>query len=179
MHRCPVFSHEELVCKMASNPDELDLDLAKSVYEDMDAMVKEEVYLRVELKRKGVSEVEREIFELLPDDERQCCICKCTLFFSCIICSCRRDRMSCLYHADEICPCGIMKKSIKYRYTLEELPSMLSQLKKRADSFDNWCQDVKAVLDCSPDQKHGMCLLGSNLRCNKKQYVHWCINSKQ
>ncbi len=52
MLRCPVFSHEELICKMASNPDSLDLDLAKAVYEEMEAMVKEEVYLRIELKRK-------------------------------------------------------------------------------------------------------------------------------
>ncbi len=52
MLRCPVFSHEELICKMASNPDDLDLDLAKAVYEDMEAMVKEEIYQRLELNRK-------------------------------------------------------------------------------------------------------------------------------
>ncbi|XP_065066766.1 lysine-specific demethylase 5A-like isoform X2 [Rhopilema esculentum] len=154
MNRCPVFSHEELICKIASNPDDLDLDLAKAVYDDMEAMVKEEVYLRVELKRKGVSEAEREAFELLPDDERQCSICKTALFFSAIVCSCRKDQMSCLYHADELCPCGIMKKSIKYRYNIDELPSMLSQLKKRADSFDNWCQDVKTILECAQEEKH-------------------------
>lgn len=151
--RSPVFSHEELVCKMAANPDELDLDLATAVYEDMEAMVKEEIYLRIDLKAKGVSESEREAFELLPDDERQCCICKTALFFSAIHCSCRKDQMSCLYHADELCPCGKMKKSIRYRYTLEELPAMLSQLKKRADSFDNWCKDVQLVLQCKDADK--------------------------
>ena len=37
---------------MAANPDELDLDLATAVYEDMEAMVKEEIYLRIDLKAK-------------------------------------------------------------------------------------------------------------------------------
>ena len=67
--------------------------------------------------------------------------------------------MSCLYHADELCPCGNMKKKIRFRYTLDELPSMLSQLKKRADSFENWCQDVKAMLDPNLEEKHGKFLL--------------------
>eukprot|EP00794_Sanderia_malayensis_P006077 gene6077-6780_t len=153
MLRCPVFSHEELICKMASNPDSLDLDMAKAVYEDMEAMVKEEVYQRLELNRKGVTESDRIAFELLPDDERQCSICKTSIFLSAIVCSCSQDRISCLYDADELCPCGIMKKSIRYRYTLDELPSMLSELKKRADSFDNWCKDVQLTLHPSNEEK--------------------------
>ena len=33
-------------------------------------------------------EAEREAFELLPDDERKCAICKSTCFFSAVSCSC-------------------------------------------------------------------------------------------
>ena len=43
----------------------------------------------------------------------------------------------------------------RYRYTLQELPSMLLRLKKRADSFDNWATEVKRSLDPS-DPKVGM-----------------------
>ena len=32
---------------------------------------------------------------------------------------------------------------------------MLQQLKKRADSFDNWCKEAEATLHCSPDDKKG------------------------
>ena len=35
----------------------------------------------------------------------------------------------------------------RYRYTLQELPSMLLRLKRRADSFDNWATEVKGALD--------------------------------
>jgi len=52
MRRNPVFSHEELVCKMAADPDGLDLDLAKAVYDEMLAVVEKEANRRHRLKRK-------------------------------------------------------------------------------------------------------------------------------
>ena len=52
MNRTTVFSHEELVCKMAANPDNLDLNLAKAIYEDMVSMVEQESKLQQELKDK-------------------------------------------------------------------------------------------------------------------------------
>ena len=41
-----MFSHEELVCKMAADPDGLDLDLAKAVYDEMLAVVEKEAKQR-------------------------------------------------------------------------------------------------------------------------------------
>lgn len=52
MNRTIVFSHEELVCKMAANPDNLDLSLAKAIYDDMVSMVEQEKKLQQELKDK-------------------------------------------------------------------------------------------------------------------------------
>ena len=52
MNRTIVFSHEELVCKMAANPDNLDLSLAKAIYDDMVSMVEKEQKLQQELKDK-------------------------------------------------------------------------------------------------------------------------------
>lgn len=52
MARCPVFSHEELVCKMAADPDGLDLDLAKAVYDELSAIVDRETKRRVLLLGK-------------------------------------------------------------------------------------------------------------------------------
>ena len=45
-------------------------------------MVEQEKNLRRDLLEGGVTEAEREAFELLPDDERQCAICKTTCFLS-------------------------------------------------------------------------------------------------
>ena len=49
LSRCPVFSHEELVCKMAADPDGLDLDLAKAVYDELSAIVQKETERRMQL----------------------------------------------------------------------------------------------------------------------------------
>ena len=37
---------------------------------------------------QGTVMAEREAFELLPDDERQCDVCKTTCFLSSVTCSC-------------------------------------------------------------------------------------------
>ena len=44
-----VFSHEELVCKMAANPDRLDLVMAAGIYRDMLLMVDVEKHWRKKL----------------------------------------------------------------------------------------------------------------------------------
>lgn len=150
MSRNPVFSHEELVCKMAADPDGLDLDLAKAVYDEMLAVVEKEANRRHRLKRMGISEFERgEAFELLPDDERQCSVCKTTCFLSAVQCSCTSGKLICLDCVSEVCSCEPSEKILRFRYTLQELPSMLLRLKRRADSFDNWATEVKRALDPS------------------------------
>ena len=49
MRRQCVFSHEELICKMAADPDSLDLVLAAATHGDMLAMVEREKKLRKQL----------------------------------------------------------------------------------------------------------------------------------
>jgi hypothetical protein len=56
----------------------------------------------------------------------------------------------------------------RHRYNLEELHGMLAQLKRRADSFDNWASEVRRSLDASAQAK--VC----------KYYIlsDWCKTSK-
>lgn len=96
---------------------------------------------------KGVTNAEREAFELLPDDERQCEICKTTCFLSAITCSCIADTLVCLRHYTELCKCPPNKHTLRYRYTLDELPRMLQKLKIKAEAFDVWLNKVKDSLD--------------------------------
>lgn len=44
--------------------------------------------LRFGFSMQGTVEAEREAFELLPDDERQCAVCKTTCFLSAVTCAC-------------------------------------------------------------------------------------------
>lgn len=54
LHRYCVFSHEELLCKMAADPESLDVELAAAVFKEMGHMMEEETKLR-----KAVEEMVR------------------------------------------------------------------------------------------------------------------------
>lgn len=51
LHRYNVFSHDEMVCNMASKADTLDVVLASAVHKDMVAMIREEQNLREKVKK--------------------------------------------------------------------------------------------------------------------------------
>ncbi|XP_023233588.1 lysine-specific demethylase 5A-like [Centruroides sculpturatus] len=153
LHRFCVFSHDELVCKMAADPERLDISLAAATYQDMLKMVETEREYRKSLLEWGVTEAEREAFELLPDDERQCDYCKTTCFLSAVTCNCNSSKLVCITHKDRLCHCSPEEHCLRYRYTLDELPVMLHRLKVRAESFDNWAIKVKNALEATEGNK--------------------------
>ncbi|XP_046896383.1 lysine-specific demethylase 5C isoform X1 [Hypomesus transpacificus] len=156
LRRYCVFSHEELTCKMAACPEKLDLNLAAATHKEMFTIVQEERKLRKGLLEKGITEAEREAFELLPDDERQCDKCKTTCFLSALACQNCPERLVCLYHTLDLCSCPTNKLYLRYRYTLDELLSMLHRLKVRAESFDSWANRVKEALEQEEGNKIGI-----------------------
>ncbi|XP_028266177.1 lysine-specific demethylase 5C isoform X2 [Parambassis ranga] len=147
LRRYCVFSHEELTCKMAASPEKLDLNLAAATHREMFIIVQEERKLRKALMERGITEAEREAFELLPDDERQCDKCKTTCFLSALACSNCPEHLVCLYHTQDLCNCPTEKLYLRYRYTLDELLAMLHRLKVRSESFDSWANRVKEALE--------------------------------
>ncbi|XP_014478627.1 PREDICTED: lysine-specific demethylase 5A isoform X2 [Dinoponera quadriceps] len=152
LRRFCVFSHDELVCKMSLDPDSLDIGVATATYHDMLQMVDDEKKLRKNLLEWGVTEAEREAFELLPDDERQCEACKTTCFLSAVTCSCHSSQLVCLRHFADLCCCPPEKHTLRYRYTLDELPIMLQKLKLKSESFDSWAAKVKEAMDPRNDK---------------------------
>ncbi|XP_066580391.1 lysine-specific demethylase 5A isoform X2 [Amia ocellicauda] len=153
LHRYCVFSHEELLCKMAADPESLDVELAAAVFREMEEMIDEETRLRQAVQQMGVLASEQEVFELVPDDERQCEKCKTTCFLSALTCSCNPERLVCLHHAAELCSCSLSNKCLRYRYALEEFPSMLYGVKSRAQSYDTWAKRVTEALDADHKNK--------------------------
>ncbi|XP_077425623.1 lysine-specific demethylase 5C isoform X2 [Vanacampus margaritifer] len=156
LRRYCVFSHEELTCKMAASPEKLDLNLAAATHREMFIIVQEERKLRKALMERGITEAEREAFELLPDDERQCDKCKTTCFLSALACSNCPERLVCLYHTQDLCNCPTDKLYLRYRYTLDELLAMLHRLKVRSESFDSWANRVKEALEQEDGNKIGI-----------------------
>jgi len=98
---------------------------------------------------------EEEVFELVPDDERQCSACRTTCFLSALTCSCNPERLVCLYHPTDLCPCPMQKKCLRYRYPLEDLPSLLYGVKVRAQSYDTWVSRVTEALSANFNHKKG------------------------
>uniref|UniRef100_A0A8C3NIF2 [histone H3]-trimethyl-L-lysine(4) demethylase n=1 Tax=Geospiza parvula TaxID=87175 RepID=A0A8C3NIF2_GEOPR len=148
LRRYCVFSHEELICKMAASPEKLDLNLAAAVHKEMFVCL-----MSIFLAPQGITEAEREAFELLPDDERQCDKCKTTCFLSALACYDCPQGLVCLYHMDDLCKCPRSKQYLRYRYTLDELPAMLHKLKVRAESFDTWANKVRIALEVEDGRK--------------------------
>lgn len=147
LKRFCVFSHDELLCKMASDPQNLTLNVAMSSYQDMLVMIDTEKSLRKNLLDWGVRQSERVAFESIPDDERQCEVCKTTCFLSAIYCDCSPKILVCLMHFERLCECPSNNKTLKYRYALDEFPKMLKGLKLKSESFDEWIAKVRLVFD--------------------------------
>ena len=62
---------------------------------------------------QGVLSSEQEVFELVPDDERQCQKCKTTCFLSALTCPCSPDHLVCLHHASDLCSCPMGNKCLR------------------------------------------------------------------
>lgn len=67
--------------------------------------------------------------------------------FFCLCSSCSSEQLVCLRHCTELCKCPPEKHTLRYRYTLDELPVMLEKLKLRVECYDTWCEDVTNALD--------------------------------
>ncbi|XP_048409588.1 lysine-specific demethylase 5B-like isoform X3 [Stegostoma tigrinum] len=171
LNRYCVFSHDEMICKMASKSTDLDVALASAVYKDMMIMIEEEKKLREAVRKMGVIESVRENFELLPDDERQCAKCKTTCFLSAISCICKSNQLVCLHHAKELCSCPPHRCHLRYRYALDDLYPILGALKLHVATYDEWSSKVTDALEAKDNEKKSLSDLKSMVEeAEKKKF---------
>ena len=52
------------------------------------------------------------------------------------------------------------KKVLRYRYTLEELSNMLQALQERSHDYQQWLEQVEALLDGQYTEKPGVHTVG-------------------
>ncbi|RWS28423.1 lysine-specific demethylase lid-like protein [Leptotrombidium deliense] len=157
LHRYPVFSHDELVCKMASNPDIIDISIASATYDDMLKMLETERKWRTKLLEWGITSSQRETFELLPDDERQCGVCRTTCFLSALTCCCS-EKLVCICHVDSLCKkCDPSLYTLRFRYTLDELPIMVKRMQQRMIDYDKWVENVRSCFEMKGNDKVFLC----------------------
>uniref|UniRef100_A0A8C4QHR9 [histone H3]-trimethyl-L-lysine(4) demethylase n=1 Tax=Eptatretus burgeri TaxID=7764 RepID=A0A8C4QHR9_EPTBU len=113
MRRYCVFSHEEMLCRMALDPQSMELPMAAGIARELEFSITEEATLRRALRDKGVTESDRFHFDELSDDERQCTVCRTTLFLSAVVCPCCPEHKTCIYHADDLCLCPPQKHVLR------------------------------------------------------------------
>ncbi|KAG6455035.1 hypothetical protein O3G_MSEX009006 [Manduca sexta] len=145
LKRFCVFSHDELICKMALEGDRLDLETALETRKELVRAAEEEEALRNKMTNMGMKNFRRLPFELLGDDERLCEVCKTTCFLSSVSCD-ECNIMVCLRHISDMCPCGLEKNFMNFRYDMDELTIMLQTLEFRVNSFDKWMTETKNIL---------------------------------
>ncbi|KAK7328519.1 hypothetical protein VNO77_22628 [Canavalia gladiata] len=70
--------------------------------------------------------------------ERECFSCFYDLHLSAVGCGCSPDRYSCLKHANLFCPCGMDKRFVLLRYTINELNKLLEALEGESTAIEAW-----------------------------------------
>uniref|UniRef100_A0A674NPU1 [histone H3]-trimethyl-L-lysine(4) demethylase n=1 Tax=Takifugu rubripes TaxID=31033 RepID=A0A674NPU1_TAKRU len=156
LSRYCVFSHDEMVCNMASKANTMDVDLAAVVQKEMTVIVEQEDKLREMIKKMGVVQSRQVDSEALPDEEQQCCKCRTTCFLSGISCACTPRKMACLYHSQHLCSCPHGNLTLNYKFTLDELYSMKASVTQRAESYKIWLINVQEILENKGSKKKGL-----------------------
>uniref|UniRef100_A0A671YHZ2 [histone H3]-trimethyl-L-lysine(4) demethylase n=1 Tax=Sparus aurata TaxID=8175 RepID=A0A671YHZ2_SPAAU len=153
LSRYCVFSHDEMVCNIAAKVDAMDVELVATVQKEIDIMVDEEQVLRDKITKMGVVQSRQVDYELLPDEEQQCCKCRTTCYLSGITCACSPGKMVCLYHAQDLCSCPHRNLTLNYKFTLDELYPMRAAVTQRAESYQEWHSTVQEIVENKGNKK--------------------------
>lgn len=115
-------------------------------------MVDRELANRKAIVDLGVSEVLEERDH--PEDQYQCIYCKAFCYLSQIICPCIKpgavNRPVCLEHNDFLCDCRPANRTLRLRFSNEELRSMKTTIANRAQIPTAWRGKLMKLLKESP-----------------------------
>ncbi|TRY59713.1 hypothetical protein DNTS_002507 [Danionella cerebrum] len=171
LNRYCVFSHDEMICSVATKADNLELEMASAVQKDMNAMVEEEKMLREAAYKLGMWHSQQVDYDILPDEERQCAKCRTTCYLSAITCPCSPNQLVCLHHIKDLCSCPAKNYVLNYKYTLAEMKSLFQALTARAESYDDWASKVSKILEAEQENKSDLEDLRSLIaEAEKKMY---------
>ena len=175
----PIFSHNELICRCFASPLTPGC-FGPSLFEDIHTMVTTELDARKRVFQTPMHHAQLN-FELLPETHRNCHICKTVLFLSSIMCDGCSSSRFCLEDLDSPCPCGSTSRVFQYRYSGQELLSILEGSKKLADAYTEWMKDVEAVTSAqqhdrpSLSEVEGLVERGKNLKYEGDYLTELCL----
>jgi histone demethylase JARID1 len=140
----PVFSHNELLITITLFSDTI--KTALWVQDSLAEMVDQETARRDQLRKQIPLLVESLVEEDCPEEQYQCCICKGFCYLSQMTCSCTK-LVACIEHADQLCGCAKSKRTLRKRYSENQLEEILSAVEVRAAQPGNWLARLDALLE--------------------------------
>jgi histone demethylase JARID1 len=159
---------------MIAQPEDLELTVLVMAAKDASNMYSMEEQLRHSVINDGVSRTAMEVFELLPDDERQCAVCQTTCFLSAVRCPCIPNKLTCLHHYKQLCPCPVTDKTLRFRYNLHELKDLILSSQERASLYCEWASRVDQLLDGYNLPKQDITLMKQLLADGDTKRFHNC-----
>uniref|UniRef100_A0A094ZW49 [histone H3]-trimethyl-L-lysine(4) demethylase n=1 Tax=Schistosoma haematobium TaxID=6185 RepID=A0A094ZW49_SCHHA len=142
LHRTPVFSHAELLCRMAKSVEPLSVEFLTVITKQLGDLLTTERSLRRHLARIGVRLTERMVFENSEDEKRECDLCRTTLYLSSLGCKCS-ESMVCLAHYQIRTCCPRDSQIMRYRYDLDELTEFKEKLQSKLIEFEQWKNQIE------------------------------------
>ena len=111
-------------------------------------MVVEETFRRDKFRAEVPLLSEMLVEEDCSEDQYQCCICKAFCYLSQITCTCTK-KASCIDHADQLCGCPSSKRTLRKRYSENQLEEILSVIEARANQPEVWRDRFRTLLGVS------------------------------
>ena len=99
----------------------------------------------------GVKEVLEE--RDYPEEQYQCNYCKAFCYLSQIYCTCAKSRTTkvvCLEHIDYLCECDMSDRTLRLRFSDEELSNTQQTIESSAAIPDSWGDKFTRLLEESP-----------------------------
>nr|XP_018265761.1 uncharacterized protein I303_02134 [Kwoniella dejecticola CBS 10117]OBR87919.1 hypothetical protein I303_02134 [Kwoniella dejecticola CBS 10117] len=140
----PVFSHDELLITITLYSETI--RTALWLRENLAVMVESEGRRRARLRIANPTLNESQTEEDAPEDQYQCAVCKSFCYLAQITCTCT-GLVACLDHADQLCACPMTKKTLRKRYSEDQLDEILQIVTLRAAQPDAWRARLYALLE--------------------------------
>lgn len=161
LRRYPVFSHEELLFRMAQD-DTLPTHHVQRLFVELLHVIRAERDQRRALLDMGIHQSQHVPFDQLPDEQRQCKHCRSTCYLSALICDCDLPSdvppsQVCLDHIHRLCSnCPPDRWTMRHTYKLDQLCDLLKRLSQRVNEYNDWAFQVATELRLSSAELQSM-----------------------
>lgn len=114
-------------------------------------MVRDETDSRERLRAAFPGIMETLVEEDVPESQYQCCVCKALCYLSQVKCDCT-TLVVCLDHANMLCECPPAKRTLRTRFSENQLQDILDAVVARAAQPDQWQARLEALLEVARPQ---------------------------